>query len=345
MSSSATLREVAEKAGVSIGTASQAINNRPNVAPETRARVLDAAVSLGYQAKEPTSVFNGQPDTVSVVGMVTMHEYGTPVGPNVFYSHVQSGVESECRRRGIGLMYSNIEVDHRKRPVEWPAIIRDQHVEGLLLIGAFVEDTIEDIQNQINVPLVLVDAYATNMIYDSVLIENIDGARQAVQHLVDNGHRNIGLLGWNEDAHPSIQERRQAYEQVLRENDLPVTYIEPSMLNRTTGMEATLRLLRRSPEVTAIFGCNDESAIGALIGARSLGRCLPDDLSVVGFDNIDIARAVTPALTTIHVHKTWLGVVAVRHLIERSQNPDQPRLKTRIATQLIVRDSVCPARA
>jgi len=109
MASIATLREVADMAGVSIGTASQALNNRPNVSPETRTRVVVAAITLGYHR---FSHNNRDEHAISVIGMLVKHDYGREVSVNPFYSHVERGVESECRKRNIGLMYSAIEVDH-----------------------------------------------------------------------------------------------------------------------------------------------------------------------------------------------------------------------------------------
>jgi LacI family transcriptional regulator len=109
MSNSITLRDVATQAGVSMGTASQALNNRSNVAPETRRRVVDAAVALGYPLKEAVS--NGGSASLSVIGILTKHDLGLPIEISPFYSYVQAGVESECRRRNISLMYASVEVD------------------------------------------------------------------------------------------------------------------------------------------------------------------------------------------------------------------------------------------
>ena len=149
MTSTTTLREVAEMAGVSIGTASQALNNRPNVSPETRARVMDAAITLGYHK----DIHNNHVENpISVIGMLVKHDYGLEVTVNPFYSHVERGVERECRLRNIGLMYSSIEVDHQNRPVIWPSMISEQRVDGLLLIGTFIEDTVEQVQRRIQNP-------------------------------------------------------------------------------------------------------------------------------------------------------------------------------------------------
>jgi len=342
MASSATLRDVAEMAGVSIGTASQALNQRPNVSPETRSRVLEAALTLGYQVKEASN--NHGERALSVIGMLVMHDIGNEIAPNMFYSHVQAGVERECRKRGISLMVSTIEVTPEKRPVEWPAMIREQRIEGLLMIGTVLEGPFEQIQRQISIPMVLVDGYAQSMPFDSVLIDNINGAYSAIKYLIDQGHQHIGLIGWQPNCHPSLEERKKGYLLAMKDANIPYTYIEETPLVRTDAIEAFKRVLKQSPQVTAIFACNDDTAIGLLGAAREMGLRVPEDISIVGFDNVDTARTTTPTLTTVHVHKAWLGIIGVRHLLDRSQNLEQPKILTRIATQLIVRESSGPAR-
>jgi LacI family transcriptional regulator len=116
--------------------------------------------------------------------------------------------------------------------------------------------------------------------------------------------------------------------------------IEPSKLSRNGGFAAMKTLWSCSPELTAVFSCNDDTAFGVIAAAQELGLKVPGDLSVIGFDNIDLASEYKPALTTIHVHKSWMGTIGVRLLIERARNPDKPVVTTVISTQLVIRDSV-----
>jgi DNA-binding LacI/PurR family transcriptional regulator len=341
MASSVTLRDVAEIAGVSIGTASQALNNRPNVNPETRSRVLDAALSLGYHK---VSLNNHVENAVSVIGMLVKHDYGQEVSVNPFYSHVERGVESECRKRNIGLMYSAIEVDHKNRPVIWPSMVSEQRIDGLLLIGTFIEDTIDQVQHRIGIPIVLIDSYASHLPFDSILIDNAEGATSAVNHLIELGHRHIGLLGSNLESPPGVFERRVYYQQTLQKAGIQDEYIEDCELNRGSSYQATQRLITRCPQITAIFSVNDDSAIGVINAVRDMGLNVPDDISVIGFDNIDVAKEFAPALSTVHVYKSWLGILGVRNLVDRILHPDQPRTITTVTTQLIMRESVGPPR-
>jgi len=333
-----TLRQVAETAGVSLGTASQALGNKSNVSAETRARVLEAAEALGYKVTVRTSVSTTK--KLNTIGMLTKREVGMPPALNPFYSYILSGAEHECQRLKASLMYAAVEVDQLNRPLELPAMLLDQQLDGLIVVGAFLEDTVAGISRQATPNIVLVDAYAPSQQFDSVVIDNINGAETAVEHLIALGHRHIGLVGSVPNDYPSIRERRKGYTRALRDNGLSDSYIEDSRLTREGGYEGTLRLLKRAPNVTAILACNDTVAFGVMSAAHELGRRIPDGLSVIGFDDIDPAQEVIPPLTTVHVDKVLMGVLAVRHLHDRSEDPTRTALTTSVSTQLILRDSV-----
>lgn len=341
MVSQITLRDVAKQAGVSVGTASQAINNRPNVSRETRARVLEVAAAMGYQI--PTRIAISEPESsqIEVMGILVKQEDSGPMALNPFYSHVLSGAERECQRRNISLMYANLPVDYLNRPISYPLMLTNNRVDGVMVLGTFLEDTIERIQEAANLPIVLVDAYAPGQPFDSVVSDNINGAYQAVSYLIRQGHRHIGLVGSRPDAYPSIRERRKGYTRALKHHHLDqIRYIEDSDLTNEDGYAATVRLLERAPEITAIFACNDNVAMGVMNAARELDLTIPDDLSLIGFDDIDLAQEVRPALTTVHVDKVMMGVVGVRKLVERAENLSDSAMTTTISTQLIVRESV-----
>jgi LacI family transcriptional regulator len=282
---------------------------------------------------------------LSVIGLLTKHDRGLPVDINPFFSHVQAGVESECRAHNLGLMYANIEVDQSNHPLAWPRMVSEQRVDGLIFIGTSIEKMIGDIKRQLNKPIVLVDSYAPGFAFDSVEIDNVGGAFEAVNYLIQQGHTHIGLIGSNSASSPDILERRAGYLKALQQHGILQTYIEDVVLHREESYDATQKLLRRAPQITAIFACNDDCAFGVMDAARDMGLNVPRDLSVVGFDDVDLAREVRPALTTVQVHKVWLGKLGVQQLLERVQQPDRPRLLITVANRLIERESVKPPRA
>jgi LacI family transcriptional regulator len=342
MADTVRLQDVADLAGVSMGTASQALNNRPSVASETRARVLDAAHILGYPVRPSSEISESR---LEVIGMLSKHDFGYAPDVNPFYSHVEAGVETECRRHSISLMVANIEVDTSNHPIFWPPMLNEDRIQGLLLLGTFIEDTVGLLQRRLDLPIVLIDSYAPSTPFDSIVIDNTGGTRSAVEHLISRGHRHIGMIGANQKSPPSVLERRKTFFQVLGEHGLPTSYTEESHLTEAAGFSATKALLRRAPEVTAIFAASDIAALGVLKAARSLEIRIPEMLSVIGFDNIDMAGVVTPGLSTVHVHKTWMGALGVRQLVQRAAEAAQPKVTLTIATKLVQRDSVGPCRA
>lgn len=332
-----TLKEIAGIAGVSVGTVSAAINDRPTVSPETRARVMDVAVSLGYELK-----FKPRPPKgvdIRVIGLLIKHDLGLVWDTNPFYSRIQLGVTNTCQRHNISLMVANIEVDSSNHPVQWPAMINQQQIDGLIMAGAFIDDTVQMVRRKSELPIVLVDSYAPNLRCDSIVTDNLGGARKAVEYLIQNGHTRIGLAGWNPLSPPSIHQRKRGYLETLSEYGLQPFIVETE-LSRLGGQVAAWKLLEGEKQVTALFCCNDETAIGALNAIRELGLKVPQDISIIGFDNIDLAGETIPALTTVHVHKSWMGALGVQALIERTRNPLQPKITTVLATDLIVRDTV-----
>jgi LacI family transcriptional regulator len=320
------------------------LNNRPNVLPETRAKVLDAANTLGYTVRGIKSLNGHTSVELSVIGMLTKKDTGMPIEINPFFSHVQYGVESECRAHNISLMYANVEVDDSNHPVQWPRMVTDRHVDGLILVGANIEELVGGIVRKLDKPIVLIDSYAPQYAFDSVLIDNAGGVESAVNHLMDQGHRDIGLVGWNPASPPDIHERRDGYLRALRARGVERTYIEVCRMTRNDGYAAAHRLLGRAPEVTAIIAANDDTAIGVLNAARDRRLLVPRDLSLVGFDDIDLASEIQPALTTVHVYKAWLGRLGVQHLLRRAQHADLPKITTIVVTRLIERESVAKPR-
>jgi LacI family transcriptional regulator len=338
MGSDATLRDVAEKAGVSLGTASLALNNRPSVAPETRARVVEAAASLGYSTRPPNRAFSKE---LRSIGMLVKHDLGLKDTVNAFYSHVQLGVASECGKLGLTLMYANVEVDPYNRPVMLPSAIDRAELDGLLLVGAQMDTSIRRLAQQGGFPIVMVDGSSPENDFDCVLNDDHGGAYAAIRYLINAGHRDIALIGSTDRSYISVLERRRGYFDALKAAGIDRAYAEDSALGRASAYEATQRVLTRNPQVSAIFTCNDEGALGVMDAIHDMGLSVPHDVCLVGFDDIDIARELRPALTTVRSHKSWLGACGVQLLLQRAADPDRPTMRQLLSTRLIERDSVC----
>ncbi len=332
-----TLRDVAELANVAIGTASQALNGKGSVLPETRERVIQVARQLGYDQRfQFSETVRAKPGTV---GVIKHDSYDRP-GLDPFYFPVICGVERECRENSLSMIYTTIEVDENNRAIRLNSDLTRSHFDGLLVIGAYLNrDMIRDV-GATQCPVVLVDGYAEINRWDRVLMNNGDGAYRAVSYLIEQGHRHIGLIASSTTSYPSVVERREGYLRAIHEHRLPDGYIVDGLLKRDTAHHDTIDLLKKHPQITALFICNDNSAIGAYSGIRELGLSVPEDISVIGFDDIAFSQDMVPALTTMHVDKMEMGKVALRQLLYSLQNNDAPISTTLLDTALTIRKSV-----
>ncbi len=339
-----TLADIARKSKVSLSTVSLVLRNKPGIPEDTRQRVFEAAQALGYKARPKAAVKSAgvhrSASKLHNLGLIIKSELGITPQANPFYSQVLAGIEEACRKRKINLLYATLPVDENNIPVETPPLLAENHVDGLLLVGAFVDETLGHMLGESPLPVVLVDAYSSRNGYDSVVSDNFQGAYQAVTYLIERGHRHIGLVGSHPESYPSLRERRQGYTQALHDHEIVTAYFADSTQDAEDVGRATTSLLKDNPYLTAIFGCNDHTALAAMRAAQALGRRVPEDLSLVGFDDIDLAQHVQPPLTTMHVDKIGMGRIAVQLLMNRLEFPDSERVTLVIASRLIERGSV-----
>ncbi|MBN1886343.1 MAG: LacI family DNA-binding transcriptional regulator [Thermoflexales bacterium] len=336
------MADVAKQCGVSLTTVSLVLRGKSGVSSDTRHRVLEVAKLLGYI---PRNVTVPSASTLANIGLILKADQDRASRLNQFYSHVIAGIEMACRQRQLNLLYATMTVDEDSYPLELPRVlVQEDTADGLLFVGAFLNETLIQMADRHSAPIVLVDAYARPDVYDAIVSDNAAGAYQAVTHLIQRGHRHIGLVGYHPKAYPSVQERYSGYVQALEEHGVSERYVaECHIVNVQEIAQATAAMLRQNPHITAVFGVNDEVALTVMDVARELDRRLPDDLSVIGFDDIDLAGCVSPALTTMHVDKVGMGRLAVQLLINRIEHPDSGLVKIAVRSHLIERESVCAA--
>jgi LacI family transcriptional regulator len=251
-----------------------------------------------------------------------------------------AGVEAGCRAQNLTLLYETLPVDENHSALEVPRVIQDPRLDGLILAGGGMDERLSAALRQRGIPAVLVEGSAPGDQYDSVAIENEEGAYQAARHLIEKGHRQIAFLGGGPDAPVSLRNRRQGYVRALTECQLQPAYGDCPHTNREAILATTCRLLNENPRISAILCCTDEAAIIALHAARMAGKQVPQDLSIVGFDDIAAAENSQPPLTTMQVDKISLGRLAVQLIINRAENPNLGRVTMHLHTSLIERQSV-----
>jgi LacI family transcriptional regulator len=264
----------------------------------------------------------------------------TPPQANPFYSKVIVGIEDACRQRGINLLFAALPVDENNRPVEAPQILSNDLVDGVLMVGACIGENFKPPSGRRKVPVVLVDGYSDTDNYDSVVSDNFRAAYEVVEYLIGLGHRHIGLIGSDEDTFPSLKERRNGYLRALKENGMADIYTANFNLNKSKGLQETRQLLGDHPEISALFCVNDDAGAASIRAAQSLGRRVPEDVSIIGYDDTYIAANTQPALTTMHVDTVAMGRAAVHLLSLRLEYPDSARMTLTIHPELVERESV-----
>lgn len=340
--SKVTMSDIARESGVSLSTVSLVLNDKPGLPQETRQRVINVARELGYETRSVVPVAI-KPVSLQTIGALVKRAQGdsAPPSSNIFFSHVIAGIEAGCRMENISLLYSTLLVDEYNNSIEVPRLIQDTHVDGIMLVGNYVDEQINTALRQRSIPVVLIEAFSCSDEYDAVLIDNEEGAYQAISHLVQKGHRHIAFVGSFEDSRLSFRYRREGYCKALAEAGITETYFaDCPHNNRKAIIRATRDLLVNNPQITAIFGCNDEVSIIAMHGILEAGKRVPQDISIVGFDDNSSAENCIPPLTTIHVDKVGMGRLAVQLMINRAENPDQGFVTMHLHTQLVERQSV-----
>lgn len=347
-----TVKDVAREADVSVGTVSRVFNNHSNVTEEVRQRVLKAASALGYFGPR------GQ-DTRSRENTRSLREIGflfyssldtTAVTANPFWSHILYGVENEARKTNIKVTYRSIS-ELSSTPDTLLTTLYEMKLGGILLVGPAEPEIVRLLQSM-KLPLVLVDNYVSGLSVDAVLGDNTEGARIAVEYLISEGHRKIAFIGGpmlHDTPRPSnkiytIERRATGYRTALLDAGLSVNYdlYEESNLSADGAYKACQRLLERNGpgSFTAIFCANDESAIGAMKALREAEYRIPEDISLIGFDDIALVEHLTPPLTTVRVNKEALGSTAVKNLLMRIADPQAVSVTSMLEVELIKRGSV-----
>lgn len=334
-----TITDIAKETGVSPAAVSLALRNKPGVSHETRQHILLTAETMGYplETKMPPPTQNN----VNAIGLIVRVQPNDEVPMrNSFYGPVLSGIEEFCRQNHINLFYAHMPVDEDNTPVEPPRLLQEQSVDGLLFIGAVLnKQTIHMLQKQ-NIPIVLVDAYAQSGTYDAIVSDNEAGAYQATQHLIAQGHKHIALVGSLPDSYPSILERRKGYLKAITEHALSPHFVDCHHYAEEAIPAMSDYLQKGGEEVTAVFATNDEVAIGVMQVAQSHGLKVPQDLSIVGFDNINVAKHMAPPLSTMRVDKMGMGRLAAQTLLNRISYPQMGQIQITIRPSLMNRQSV-----
>ncbi len=332
---SATIIDVARVAGVSYSTVSRVVNNYKHVKPETREKVLTAMMRLGYVVNQQARSLRG--GRSQMVGLLV------PDVGNSYIGAIIRGIDAELAANQYDLM---LYTTHRQKTKEstYVATITRGLADGLLLLlPTNVEAYMASLQQQ-QFPHVLIDYQAVdNKFTSTVQSTNFDGAYEATCYLIELGHRRIAYIVGLKEMECSL-DRLAGYRAALKEHAIEY---DPALVHagdffRPQGYEAARQFLALDHPPTAIFAANDLSAFGVMEAVRDCELSVPDDISVIGFDDIQEAQQVHPSLTTVRQPLEEMGRLAAQILLARLDDPDLPGERVELPTELIIRDSCTP---
>ena len=326
-----TIKDIARLANVSQGTVSKALNDRPDIGAKTKKMILKIAEENGYSPNAFGKALRSQ--NSNTIGVIFRKE-DSPLR-NSFFSRILEGIEGELAFNRLNLvlyLMPDAQAD------QLPEMVREKRVDGVILVGSDSQDFLRKLQSY-QIPTILIEPRRAMTDCPKLLIDNKAGAFVATEHLIEHGHRKIAFIS-GELSRPSFSERLQGYKNALTHYKLGIK----TQYIRHHGFEAgyalTKSLLAESDPPTAIFCANDINAIYAYKAINEAGLQVGEDISLVGFDDIDLGRLATPALTTIRVYKEELGSVAVRQLKDIIYENSELHYTTIIPVKLIERDSV-----
>ncbi len=328
-----TSADVAALAGVSRTTVSFVLNGRDtSISPATRERVLQAARQLGYHPHAPArQLAGGRSNTLGLV----VRQSPEQIAGDALLAETLRGLTAAARSGGFRVIVEAIDGGE----TAYADLLRTRRVDGLIVSGPRSDDPELRAIIHEGFPVVLQGAMP-GLLVPSIDVDNALGARIAVEHLVATGHRRIGCITNAPLAYTAARERADGWRGAMRDAGLPAPdeWLESAVFDAPSGHRAVTALLNRAPDLEGLFVASDVVALGAIGALRALGRRVPEDLSIVGFDDVPLAAFFDPPLTTVHLPAYELGHAAGVALLDRIAEPTVPS-RTLLPTELVVRAS------
>jgi LacI family transcriptional regulator len=334
-----TINQVALEAGVSIQTVSRVINNRYDVAPETRQRVQEAIARLGYQ---PNAIARGLASRRSrTLGLITTDftDYS--------FTQVVTGAEAEAHQHDYFFMLGSASCDPEDEP-KYLRLLTERHVEGVLFARLGSQEDLEHLMNNLEkrgVPVVTTGSHRLESPFAQVDVNNREGGYKATQYLIQNRHIQIACITGPLSSQSAF-DRTEGFRQALAEAGITV---QPQLIaegdyTHRSGYLAMKKILASGQPFTALFAQNDRMAIGAISALHEIGQHVPEDISVVGYDDIPEAEFANPPLTTIRQPMEAVGAAAARLLIKMVEDSESSVEQVLFDTELVWRASVAPCQ-
>ncbi len=328
----ASIKDVARKADVSTTTVSHVVNHTRFVSDKVRSAVEDAIRELGYV---PSAVARSlKSNTTKTIGMLI------PNCSNPYFAEIVRSVEDRCFGAGYTLILCNTDDDPHRQGA-YLQVLSEKRIDGMIIISTGADKDLLSFLQGLPIPTVLLDREIDEANCDLVETAHLQGGMMATDHLIGLGHRRIACLAGPADLNSSAQ-RIEGWRTALDRSGLSAESADllwHSDFSSQGGFSSMQSILASSLAPTAVFVCNDLMSIGALSAAHEAGVRVPQDLSLIGFDDIELARFASPALTTIAQPKQRIGIVAVDMVLERIQGGRVKARQVILQPQLVVRNS------
>ena len=332
-----TLNDVARLAGVSSMTVSRVINNSGHIGPETRAKVNQAIVELGYMPNVLARQLRSKRTKTIALVLTDI--------TNPFFTTIARGVEDTARAQGYAVMFCNTD-ESEAEELEYVRVLIQRRVDGVLLVPATDSSGSLQLLHKHGLPVVVLDRHVRSGQVDEVRTDSEAGAYLAIRHLIDLGHRRIAVLTGPADVSTSM-DRVAGYRRALAEESLEPDsrYILFGEYNDASGFEMTRRILAARPRPTALFAANNFIAFGAIQALREAGLSIPEEMSIAVFDDLPQGWVFDPFLTVVSQPAYEIGRRATELMLERltGEAPAEPRTIV-LPSELIARRSTAPPR-
>lgn len=328
------LKDIADRLNVSISTISKAVNNRPGISDELRAKILQTIEEMGYQSgikiENSTSTISSSSPTVNLSIRINDSYLTDP-----FYALISQEITSELQERKFNVQFNVISKRKLSEP-EFVSLFNINRYDAYIIIGADIDPSLFEGIQKLNAPTVLIDNYFNG--FSSINTENVQGAQKAITYLQDLGHQEILCLA-GPLSHQSIRDRYQGYLNAINSSTAPGKphLVDCPGVSINDGMEAIANY--KDIDFTAVFGCTDKLAIGAMKGLQKRGLKIPEEISVMGFDDIEWGLHTEPELTTVKTAKKQIARLATKVLFDLFDNKDSYRMDVVIGTEIVARNS------
>ena len=336
MKEKATIRDVAAAAGVSAATVSYVLNGKKKVSEQTRDVVLDVIRRMEYVPDLNARGLSIK-DTKLIGVVVPQTEPGsTLMFRNNFYSEILGSIEFHARQNGYHVLISATDVTE-----DYLNLIRERNLDGVIIIGTYQNEFLSQL-NQLDVPVVLVDSYCKYDWFHEIRIDDQKSSYMAARYVLEAGHRKIALVSGILHEDGVMNKRFKGYQEALADFGIPYRpeYVFEGNVDYDSGVDIAGRIARGKVDVTAVVATADIFAIGLIKGFYEMGIRVPEDISIIGFDDLDISAYLTPGLTTIKQHISLKGERAVSLLVRNMADPNMAKVEEVLPVRLVERASV-----